>query len=93
MEAVGKRPSNVSDSPGFVANRLRYALYKEAATMLEEGVATAAEIDAIVSDSFGFRLSLFGPFAIADMAGLDVYAGGFHIRRTPTASDSRHPTL
>jgi 3-hydroxybutyryl-CoA dehydrogenase len=79
MRAVGKRPSTVSDSPGFVANRLQYALYKEAARMLEENVATASEIDAIVSNSFGFRLSLFGPFAIADMAGLDVYEGAFRI--------------
>lgn len=47
--------------------------------MLEENVATAAEIDALVSNSFGFRLALFGPFAIADMAGLDVYQGGFRI--------------
>lgn len=79
MLDLGKRPSTVSDRPGFVANRLQYALYKEAATMLEEKVATAAEIDAVVSNSFGFRLALFGPFAIADMAGLDVYQGGFRI--------------
>ncbi|TQC48292.1 3-hydroxyacyl-CoA dehydrogenase family protein [Rhodococcus sp. WS4] len=77
IRAVGKHPSTVSDSPGFVANRLQYALYKEAARMLEENVATASEIDAIVSNSFGFRLSLFGPFAIADMAGLDVYKDTF----------------
>lgn len=73
MLALGKRPSTISDKPGFVANRLQYALYKQAATMLDENVATAAEIDAVVSNSFGFRLALFGPFAIADMAGLDVY--------------------
>ena len=79
MLALGKRPSTISDKPGFVANRLQYALYKEAATMLEENVATAAEIDAVVSNSFGFRLALFGPFAIADMAGLDVYQDSFHV--------------
>ncbi len=79
MLALGKRPSTIADKPGFVANRLQYALYKEAATMLEENVATAAEIDAVVSNSFGFRLALFGPFAIADMAGLDVYQDSFHV--------------
>ena len=41
---------------------------------LEEGLATADEIDAVVSSTFGFRLPVFGPFMIADMAGLDVYA-------------------
>ena len=45
--------------------------------MVEEGVATPAQIDEVVSNSFGFRLPFFGPFAIADIAGLDVYAGGF----------------
>jgi 3-hydroxybutyryl-CoA dehydrogenase len=40
---------------------------------LDEGLATAEEIDRVVRTTFGFRLSAFGPFAIADMAGLDVY--------------------
>ncbi|WP_449373096.1 3-hydroxyacyl-CoA dehydrogenase family protein [Arthrobacter psychrolactophilus] len=60
-----------------MANRLQFALYKEACQIVEEGVATAEQIDAVVSNSFGFRLALFGPFAIGDMAGLDVYASSF----------------
>ena len=40
--------------------------------MLETGVASASEIDTVVSSTFGFRLALFGPFTIGDMAGLDV---------------------
>jgi 3-hydroxybutyryl-CoA dehydrogenase len=70
---VGKRPARVADSPGFVANRLQYALFQEAAAVVEEGIATAEAVDSIVQTSFGFRLPFFGPFAIADMAGLDVY--------------------
>ncbi len=70
--SCGKTPTRVSDSPGFVANRLQFALYKECMTMLETGVASASEIDAVVSSTFGFRLALFGPFTIGDMAGLDV---------------------
>ena len=62
---------------GFVLNRLQYVLLKEAMTIVEEGVATATDIDTIVTSTFGFRLPFFGPFAIADMAGLDVYANGF----------------
>jgi 3-hydroxybutyryl-CoA dehydrogenase len=46
-------------------------------SIVEEGVATAADVDTIVSSTFGFRLPFFGPFAIADMAGLDVYADSF----------------
>lgn len=77
MRVLGKTPIRVSDSAGFVANRLQFALYKEAATMVEEGVATAKEIDDVVSNSFGFRLALFGPFAIGDMAGLDVFEAAY----------------
>jgi 3-hydroxybutyryl-CoA dehydrogenase len=74
---LGKVTSRVSDVAGFILNRLQFALYKEASTMVEEGVGTPQEIDAIVSNTFGFRLALFGPFAIADMAGLDVFAGAY----------------
>ncbi|MCU1573277.1 MAG: 3-hydroxyacyl-CoA dehydrogenase [Micrococcaceae bacterium] len=74
---VGKAPARVADTPGFVANRLQFALYKEAVRIMEEGTATASQIDDVVSNSFGFRLALFGPFAIGDMAGLDVYQGAY----------------
>lgn len=74
---VGKVTSRVSDIAGFVANRLQFALYKEAVTMVEEGSATPEQVDTVVSNTFGFRLALFGPFAIADMAGLDVYVGAY----------------
>jgi 3-hydroxybutyryl-CoA dehydrogenase len=74
---VGKATARVTDSPGFVANRLQFALYKEAVRIVEEGLATPDQVDAVVSNTFGFRLALFGPFAIADMAGLDVYAASY----------------
>jgi 3-hydroxybutyryl-CoA dehydrogenase len=77
VAAAGKQPGRVSDSPGFVANRLQFALFKEAVLMVEEGLATPAQIDTVVSNAFGFRLALFGPFAIADMAGLDVYDSSY----------------
>ena len=75
--AVGKTPARVADTPGFVANRLQFALYKEAVKVVEEGLATPAQVDLVVSNAFGFRLALFGPFAIGDMAGLDVYASSY----------------
>jgi 3-hydroxybutyryl-CoA dehydrogenase len=73
LRTVGKEPTVVADSPGFVANRLQFALYKECTRMIEEGVATPAQIDEVVRNSFGFRLPFFGPFLISDIAGLDVY--------------------
>lgn len=75
--AAGKVPARVADTPGFVANRLQFALYKEAVKVVEEGLATPEQVDLVVSNAFGFRLALFGPFAIGDMAGLDVYAASY----------------
>ena len=40
-------------------------------------MATLEDVDTIVRTTFGYRLPFFGPFAIADMAGLDVYRDGF----------------
>jgi 3-hydroxybutyryl-CoA dehydrogenase len=69
----GKSTAQVRDVTGFVLNRLQYALFHEATQLVEDGTATAEDIDTLVRTTFGFRLPFFGPFAIADMAGLDVY--------------------
>src|SRR5699024_7270196 len=73
----GNEGAQVADTPGMVLNRLQYALLKEATSVVEQGVATAEDVDTIVRTTFGFRLGFFGPFAIADQAGLDVYASSF----------------
>jgi 3-hydroxybutyryl-CoA dehydrogenase len=77
LARLGKTPVRVGDAGGFVANRVQMAMYKEAVSIVADGVATAEEVDAVVRSSFGFRLPFFGPFAIADMAGLDIYAGAY----------------
>lgn len=75
VRRVGKQSARVADKAGFVLNRLQYVLLKEAINLVEEGVA--ADVDTVVRTTFGFRLPFFGPFAIADMAGLDVYRDCF----------------
>ena len=77
LRRAGKVSARVKDSAGFVLNRLQYVLFKEAINIVEEGIASAEAIDEIVRTTFGFRLPFFGPFVIADMAGLDVYAACF----------------
>ncbi len=72
--ALGKRPAKVASAPGFIANRIQFALFREALACVAEGLATPQEVDEVVRSSFGFRLPFYGPFQIADMAGLDVYA-------------------
>ena len=74
LRSIGKRPAVVGSGPGFVANRIQNALFLEAVRCVEEGLASPQEVDEVVRSCFGFRLPFFGPFQIADMAGLDVYA-------------------
>ncbi len=75
LRKINKKPSSIRSSAGFVANRLQLALFLEALSCVDEGLATPMQVDAIVSTTFGFRLPAYGPFQVADMAGLDVYAG------------------
>ncbi|MCS5512255.1 3-hydroxyacyl-CoA dehydrogenase family protein [Curtobacterium flaccumfaciens pv. betae] len=82
VAATGKQSARVKDSTGFVLNRLQYALFEEATKIAGEGIASPDDIDTIVRTTFGFRLPFFGPFAIADMAGLDVYAFCFESLQT-----------
>ena len=77
VPVTGKLTARVRDKAGFVLNRLQFVLLKEAINLVEEGVATLEDVDTIVRTTFGYRLPFFGPFAIADMAGLDVYRDGF----------------
>jgi 3-hydroxybutyryl-CoA dehydrogenase len=73
VRSTGKITARVKDVTGFVLNRLQYALLSESIRLVEEGVASAEDVDTIARTTFGFRLPFFGPFGIADMAGLDVY--------------------
>jgi 3-hydroxybutyryl-CoA dehydrogenase len=73
LESIGKAPTLCKSAPGFVANRIQYALVAESLAIVSEGLATPEEVDRIVKTSFGFRLSAFGPFEVCDQAGLDVY--------------------
>jgi 3-hydroxybutyryl-CoA dehydrogenase len=58
---------------GFIANRLQAALIREALWLLENGVASAEDIDATVVDGIGPRWALAGPFEVMDRGGLDVW--------------------
>lgn len=60
--------------PGFIGNRLQYALFREAQSLLDAGVATKEDIDAAVTYSIGRRLPVTGPLMTADMGGLDVFS-------------------
>jgi 3-hydroxybutyryl-CoA dehydrogenase len=72
--AIGKQPVRVAvDVPGFIANRLQYALLREAYHLVEAGVCTPAEVDQVVTAALGPRWTVIGPFLSVDLAGLDVH--------------------
>ena len=71
---LGKRPILVRrDVPGFVGNRLQFAVFREALHLLKEGIATAEDIDAAMTGGAGLRYGLLGPLRTADLGGLDVF--------------------
>lgn len=61
------------DVPGFVENRVLYAIMRECVDLVEKGVISAEGLDTCVSWGIGYKLSVIGPMALLDMAGLDIY--------------------
>lgn len=70
--SVGKEVIEVRrELPGFVVNRLQYALLREAIALVEAGVATIADVDRAVETTLAPRWSASGPLRLMDLAGLD----------------------
>jgi 3-hydroxybutyryl-CoA dehydrogenase/5-formyl-3-hydroxy-2-methylpyridine 4-carboxylate dehydrogenase len=61
------------DVPGFVENRVLYALLRECVALVEDGVIDPKDLDTCVSWGIGYKLGIVGPMALLDMAGLDIY--------------------
>lgn len=75
LARAGKHPAVVQkEARGFVGNRLQLALFREALSIVEEGIATVEDVDTVVRYGFGRRLAAAGPFEIADAAGADLWA-------------------
>jgi ketoreductase RED1 len=68
--AMGKRPQLVKkEIPGFVANRLQNALFREAVHLISQGVVTEQELDDVVTSSIGLRWAIAGPFETFHLGG------------------------
>lgn len=91
---LGKRPILVQhDVPGFVGNRLQYAVLREALYILSEGIASAEDIDAAMTAGPGLRYGLLGPLRTADLGGLDVFLAIGTYLFPELSSDRRPPAL
>jgi 3-hydroxybutyryl-CoA dehydrogenase len=71
--AIGKHPVHAKkDVPGFIANRLQHALWREAISIVERGIADAATVDESLKYGPGLRLPVLAPLENADLVGLDL---------------------
>ncbi|MDQ6834911.1 MAG: 3-hydroxyacyl-CoA dehydrogenase NAD-binding domain-containing protein [Actinomycetota bacterium] len=75
-EAMGKHVIVAADGPGFIVNRCNRPFGLEALKLLQEGIASVAEIDRACRQGGGFRM---GPFEVMDLVGVDV---GFDVARS-----------
>ena len=78
MVQIGKTPAIIQkEVPGFVGPRLQAAVIREAFSIVERGIASAEDVDLVVRNSFGRRLSVAGPFQVFELAGWDLVLAAF----------------
>ena len=74
LAKLGKKPVQVrKDVHGFIANRLQHALAREAMSLVENGVVSIEDLDAVVKNSIAVRLLFTGPMEQRDFNGLDTH--------------------
>jgi len=80
LKAAGKEPALIErEIPGFIGNRLQFAMLREAWALWASGAASAEAIDTVVRNSFGRRVGITGPLESADVGGLQTM---FHFGRS-----------
>ncbi|CAH1650263.1 MULTISPECIES: 3-hydroxybutyryl-CoA dehydrogenase [unclassified Chelatococcus] len=89
LEAVGKVPVTCAPSPGYIVPRIQALAMNEAARMVEEGVATAEELDKAIKYGFGFRFAVLGLLEFIDWGGGDIlYYASHYLAKA--LDDPRH---
>jgi 3-hydroxybutyryl-CoA dehydrogenase len=74
LRALGQVPVLVrKEVPGFIGNRLQYALLREALALVQDGVASPEEVDTVLKNSIGRRYGTIGPFETVDLNGVDLF--------------------
>lgn len=74
IKMIGKEPVVVKkDAPGFIGNRLQFAVFREALNIVESGIADIEDVDKAMKFGPGFRYPIIGPLETADLGGLDTF--------------------
>jgi 3-hydroxybutyryl-CoA dehydrogenase len=74
LRAIGAEPVVLRKAvPGFIGNRLQFAVMREALHLVRTGVADPETVDTVMKASLGRRYGIFGPFEAADLGGLETF--------------------
>ena len=87
LEGIGKVPVVCKASPGFIVPRLQALVMNEAARLVEEGVASAEDIDKATRYGFGFRFAVLGVLEFIDWGGGDILFHASRYLEAATGSD------
>ena len=92
LAEAGKKPVIVKkDVPGFLANRMQHALFREALYIIEQGIADPQDVDDAIKYGFGMRLGICAPVEVMDMGGLDL-TYNIHSYLFPHLNSSTEPS-
>ncbi len=91
LSGIERRPVVCGENPGFVHNYIQAAMFRAALTLVEEGVCSAKDVDAVVQNGFALRLASIGPIRMADYAGLDTCLNLFKYVHQKTGDDGFKP--
>ena len=70
---MNKKPVIVKDAPGFALNRIQLAILRECFYIVEQGIASAEDVDKVMKYALGVRYACLGPLEVADHGGLDIF--------------------
>lgn len=92
LASAGKKPCLCKkDVPGFIANRLQHALWREAISIVENGIADAETVDTAIKNSFGLRLPQLSALENSDLVGTQL-TWNIHQYVLPHIEDSHEPS-
>jgi 3-hydroxyacyl-CoA dehydrogenase len=94
VRAFGYHPVVEREVPGFVENRILYAIMRECLDLVDRGIIDPAGLDLNVKWGIGYKLAVIGPMELLDMAGLDIYnAVGSYLNRDLSTSGEVSSTI
>ena len=94
VRRIGYHPVQEREVPGFVENRILYAILRECLDLVDRGIISPEGLDLNVRWGIGYKLAVIGPMELLDMAGLDIYnAVGSYLNQDLSTSGDVSSTI